>query len=343
MFDQIISLENLFFAWKEFKRGKRRKKDVQGFERHLEDNVFSLHIDLSSNNYRHGPYQRFHIFDPKHRVIHKATVRDRLVHHAVYRVLYPIFDHSFIFDSYSCRIAKGTHAAVDRLEKFTRNVSDNYRGQCWILKFDIKKFFDSVDHEILLRILKRKIDCERTFVLVKEIISSFSKQHTVGGGSLFEVRQPIGLPIGNLTSQLFANVYLDAFDHFIKEEFRIPYYIRYTDDVVIVDSDKSKLFSFIPVIEQWLWQERRLTLHPKKIEICKLNQGIDFLGYVTLPYYRVLRARIKRRMLMRLNVTNVDSYLGLLKHCSGHKLSIRVRSLFFLQVCEAIRALLFLL
>lgn len=187
MFEQIISLENLFAAWREFRRGKRGKTDVQEFERNLEDNIFALHDDLASGQYRHGPYHRFHIFDPKHRIIHKASVRDRLVHHAVYRVMTPLFETSFIFDSYSCRIGKGTHAAVRRLEAFARRVSRNNTGPCWALKFDVKKFFDSVDHDILLGILYRQIACPRTRELLAGIVGSYSslpnsKLETVGGG-----------------------------------------------------------------------------------------------------------------------------------------------------------------
>jgi RNA-directed DNA polymerase len=322
MFDQIISLENLFAAWREFRRGKRGRQDVQEFERNLEDNIFALRDDLNAGTYRHGPYHRFHIFDPKHRIIHKATVRDRLVHHAVYRVLYPLFDRSFIFDSYSCRIKKGTHAAVDRLELFTRQVSRNYALPCWALKFDIKKFFDSVDHEILMGILERKIasprqdvgarnDTDNVLELLEEIVGSYSTPNPVGGGR-FQ-----GLPIGNLTSQLFANVYLDAFDHFIKDELQVKHYIRYTDDAVILSSDPAELQWLLPFIEQWLWHERRLTLHPNKTIIHKLSQGIDFLGYVTLPHHRVLRTKTKRRMLRRVNAVNLPSYVGLLNHCDG--------------------------
>ncbi len=185
MFNAIVSPKNLFSAWREFRRGKRGRRDVQEFERNLEDHIFQLHEDLRCGRYRHGSYHRFHIFDPKHRVIHKATVRDRLVHHAICRVLYPIFDCSFIYDSYSCRIGKGTHAAVDRLETFARKVSHNYRKQCWVLKFDIKKFFDSVNHGILLKILRSRLflqQAQRVIDLLQEVVSSFSKQNVVGGG-----------------------------------------------------------------------------------------------------------------------------------------------------------------
>ncbi len=181
IFDRIVSKENLLYAWEEFRFGKRHRPDLQIFERHLEDNLFSLREDLKSGMYRHGSYHQFHVFDPKHRVIHKASVRDRLVHHAVYRILYPEFERSFIFDSYSCRIGKGTHAGVRRLELFARCVSKNFSQSCWGLKFDIKKFFDSVDHEILLEILSHKIESVRTMTLLSNIVHSFSKSQSVGG------------------------------------------------------------------------------------------------------------------------------------------------------------------
>ena len=228
IFDQIISLENLFSAWREFRRGKRGRQDMREFERHLEDNVFALQTDIVNGQYRHGSYHRFHIFDPKHRIINKATVRDRLIHHAVYRVLYPLFDRSFIFDSYSCRIGKGTHAAVDRLEKFTRQVSRNNTKPCWALKFDIKKFFDSVDHGILMGILssslrltaialatagapaKQSFDLkiassvgkglpprndEDVLSLLGEIVGSYATSKSVGGRGAFKERSdfPLGI------------------------------------------------------------------------------------------------------------------------------------------------------
>ena len=173
-FLKIISLENLFFAWKEFRKGKRKKRDVQIFERNLEDNLFRLHRDLVNKTYQHGNYNSFYITDPKLRLIHKACVRDRVLHHAIYRILYPIFDKSFIYDSYSCRLKKGTHKAVSRLNFFTRKVSKNYTGRCFVLKCDIKKFFASIDHEVLFLLLKNKIRDENLLRLLQEIINSFS-------------------------------------------------------------------------------------------------------------------------------------------------------------------------
>ena len=188
------------------------------------------------------------------------------------------------------------------------------------MKFDIKKFFDSVDHQILLDILKQKISCPETISLLAEIVGSFSKPQVLGGGSLLETDRPRGLPIGNLTSQLFANVYMNAFDHYIKEELRTKYYLRYTDDTLIVHNDPKYLSLLVPFIQHWLWQNRRLSLHPNKVSIRKLLQGIDWLGYVVLPYHRVLRTKTKRRMLKRMNEENLPSYLGELSHADTHRL-----------------------
>ena len=184
IFSQIISIENLYESWAEFKYGKRKKGDVQAFERKLEDNLFSLRYDLKNRTYRHSDYTSFYITDPKLRHIHKAEVRDRIAHHAIYRILYTIFDKGFIYDSYSCRLEKGTHKAVARLKNFTQKVSKNNTIPCYALKCDVKKFFDSVDHEILLSLIKRKIADPDTLLLLEEIIESFSKPTKTAGVQL---------------------------------------------------------------------------------------------------------------------------------------------------------------
>lgn len=173
MFEQIISLENLLMAWRKFRRGKRAKPDVQYFERYLEDELFALHHDLRNRKYQHGSYRRFQIFDPKPRVIHKATVRDRVVHHAIYQILEQIFAVEFIKESFSCQTGKGTHLAVRVLERFVRRVSHKYRSPCWVLKCDIQKFFDSIDHRILMTMLDRRISDPDVRWLLREIIGSF--------------------------------------------------------------------------------------------------------------------------------------------------------------------------
>lgn len=329
LFLEIISLENLFGSWEEFKSDKRRKEDVQWFERNLENNLFKLFFELKNKTYQHSNYTSFYITDPKLRHIHKAIVKDRIVHHAIYRILYPLFDKSFIFDSYSCRIDKGTHKAVKRFETFSRKASRNYTETCYVLKCDIKKFFDSVDHIILENLLERKIQDEEVLRLLSNIIGSFGGQRNDQGFHQisFDFANPRGMPIGNLTSQLFANIYLNELDRFVKQVLGVKYYIRYCDDFVILDLDKEKLEIIKSRIDNFLQINLKLTLHEGKVSIRKLNQGIDFLGYVTKPHFRVLRTKTKKRILNRINETNLQSYLGVLKHCNAYKLETRIKEI----------------
>lgn len=175
-YENIVTAENLLEAWQEFVKGKKRKNDVQKFQLALMDNIFKLSKSLTDYTYKHANYQEFNICDPKPRNIHKAIVRDRLLHHAIYKILYPFFDKSFISDSFSCRVNMGIHKAINRFEKFSRKVGQNNTKTCWVLKCDIKKFFDSVDHVILSNLLKQKISDKNTLWLLMEVIKSFSKQ-----------------------------------------------------------------------------------------------------------------------------------------------------------------------
>lgn len=288
-FEDIISVDNLLQAWQEFSGGKRKKKDVQEFQYHLADNLLELHQSLKQGTYRHGGYFAFKISDPKPRDIHKASVQDRLVHHAIYRQLYPLLDKTWIADSYSCRDNKGTHKAMDRFRNFAYKVSKNETRTCWVLKCDIKKFFASVDHNILLSILKKKIKDTQTLGLLKDIISSFSS-----------TAQGKGLPLGNLTSQLLVNAYMNEFDQFVKHKLKGKYYIRYADDFVFMDESRKSLEDLIPRISQFLETELNLTLHPTKVYIKTLASGIDFLGWVHFFDHRVLRTSTKHRMFRNL-------------------------------------------
>ena len=170
----IISPQALFKAWNIFKSDKRKKPDVAQFELDLEHNIFSLYRDLKNGTYKHGPYYGFWIHDPKLRKIHKATVRDRVLHHALFAVLYDIFEPTFIADSYSCRIGKGTHKGVQKIANIIRIVSKNNTHPCHVLKCDIRKFFDSINHEVLLSILRRKIKDPSAIVLLEEIVESYA-------------------------------------------------------------------------------------------------------------------------------------------------------------------------
>lgn len=319
-FEDLIHIENLLLAWQEFLPGKRNKKDVQEFQFHLMDNILSLHHNLSNGSYQHGGYQEFRINDPKPRIIHKASVRDRLLHHAVYRILYPFFDDTFIADSFSCRKDKGTHRAMERFKRFAYIVSKNNTKTCWILKCDIKKFFHSIDQTILLRLLSERITDERIVDVLKEIIGSFDSG-----------RPRIGLPLGNLTSQLFSNVYMNEFDQFVKHQLKLKYYIRYADDFVIFSEDKRYLKNIIPQIGDFLHTTLKLNLHPDKIYIKTLYSGMDFLGWVHFPGHRVLRNKTKQRIFKRLKIKNkeatISSYLGLLKHGNAQKIRNEVLKL----------------
>lgn len=331
IFEKIISLENLFLAWREFKRGKGKKFDVQQFGFNLEDNLFQLHYELKTKSYQPLPYQSFYVSDPKLRHIHKAAIRDRVVHQAIYRRLYPLFDRQFIFDSYSCRLVKGTHKAVKRLEDFCRCASRNYTRPAYGLKCDIKKFFDNIDHDILRVLLRTRVADVEALWLVDKVIASFT------------AKPGKGLPLGNVTSQLFANIYLNELDQFIKHGLKIKHYLRYTDDFIIVSQDKNYLADLIEPLEEFLNNKLAIQLHPQKIIIRKLGQGLDWLGYVILPHYRVLRTKTKRRIFKKtkqkqrllaageINETSfnqtLQSYYGILKHCRGHKIRKEVENI----------------
>jgi retron-type reverse transcriptase len=312
-FEDLISIDNLLSAWQEFIKGKRSKKDVQVFSFNLMDNILQLHYDLKNSTYKHGGYECFKISDPKPRIIHKASVRDRLLHHAVYRILYPFFDKTFIADSFSCRNNKGTHKAIGRFRDFAYIVSKNNKKTCWILKCDIKKFFASIDQNTLINILQEYIPDKDIFSLLKEIIFSF---------------KPNGLPLGNLTSQLFANVYLNELDRFTKHKLKAKYYIRYADDFVVLSEDKTYLENMILEIRRFLENELKLNLHPDKVFIKTLYSGVDFLGWVNFADHRILRNKTKKKMLKKIkknpSTETLNSYFGLLKHGNTEKLQSEI-------------------
>jgi len=319
IFNNIISVENLLAAWREFSRGKKKRQDVAGFFLNLTDNIIGLHLELREKTYRHGGYQAFKINDPKPRDIHKASVRDRLVHHALYRILYPYFDKKFIFNSFSCRRGKGTRRALNRFREYGRIVSKNQTRTTWVLKGDIRKFFASIDHDILSEILKRQIKDINTLWLLNEVIGSFQTKDRPGAG----------LPLGNLTSQLLVNIYLNEFDQFVKRQLKVRYYIRYADDFIILTDDKIYLERLIKPINDFLSIKLKLTLHPDKVFIKTLASGMDFLGWVNFPFCRVLRTATKKRMfrgikLKKGNKKTIQSYLGLLSHGNAKKLAQKI-------------------
>ncbi len=335
LFNKIIEPENLFWAWEEFKHGKGKKADVLKFEKNLEQELFQLHRDLKDKTYRHGGYTDFFICDPKLRHIHKATVRDRVLHHAVYQILNPLFEPTFIATSFSCRIQKGSHKGVDVAESMIRKVSRNYTRACYVLKCDVRKFFDSIDHSILLSLIQRKIKDKEVIWLIGEIVDSF-----VSGYSNLFTRT--GVPIGNLTSQLFANMYMNEFDQYMKQKLKVEHYGRYTDDFIIVSNDKKYLENLIKPIILFLGNRLKLRLHTDKVEILKASGSVDFLGYILRPYHRLIRKktlrRIERKHRDKFNAytkgiiskesfnQTFASYLGALSHANAYRLSENLKN-----------------
>lgn len=319
VYDSIISCENLLLAWKEFLCGKRKKADVLRFRVGLFDNIYCLHGELKHKTYRHSTYEAFNISDPKPRSIHKARVRDRLLHHAIYRILYPFFDRKFISDSFSCRKNKGTHRALERFTDFARRESKNHTKTVWILKCDIRKFFASIDQAFLLEILQKHIADEELLWLLKNIIKSFNSG-IVGRG----------LPLGNLTSQLLVNIYMNEFDRYVKHKLKAKYYIRYADDFAILSQDRVWLENILLDIRRFLHERLKLDLHPDKVFIKTVASGVDFLGWVHFPYHRVIRTSTKWRMFRTLEEDQrrevVASYLGMLSHGNSRKLVSEILS-----------------
>ncbi|MFA5386514.1 MAG: reverse transcriptase domain-containing protein [Candidatus Paceibacterota bacterium] len=338
VFKKIVSLENLFSAWDKFRGDKQKKWDVCEFEWRLEENIFQLHRDLIDKKYKHGAYTSFYINDPKQRHIHKATVRDRVFHHAVFSVLNPIFEPTFIAHSFSCRVGKGTHKGIEVLDRITKRVSCNSNKPCFALKCDIKKFFETIDHAILMTFLARRIKDSDAMWILEEIIESSKSEYS----NLFQAK---GLPIGNLTSQLFANLYLNEFDQFIKHRLKIKNYVRYTDDFIIVSNNKSFLENLIEPIRKFLYDELDLKLHPKKVTIRKLHWGVDFLGYIVFQHHRLLRTKTKQRILRKLHKRvseykngiikkrtleqSLQSYLGVLAHADTYEFGNELKNQFW--------------
>lgn len=330
-YDNIISVENLLISWREFLNGKRKRKDVILFSMNLMDNIYSLHNDLKNKTYKHSDYEAFKINDPKPRDIHKAMVRDRLLHHAIYRIQYPYFDKKFIYDSYSCRIGKGTHKAIYRFESFIRKVSKNNTKTCWVLKCDIKKFFANIDHNALKEILSKTVFDTDTLWLLEQVIDSFHTNTHISHGvnmqysnsaiARYEYR---GLPLGNLTSQLLVNIYMNEFDQFVKHKLKVKYYIRYADDFVAISQDKKYLEDILEQMKEFLENNLKLNMHPDKVFIKTIYSGVDFLGWVHFPKHRVLRTSTKKRMFKNINENlkpeTLTSYFGMLSHGNTYKL-----------------------
>ena len=289
MFAQLTSWDNLLLAYRKASKGKRGHANVAAFEHRLEDNLLTLQTELRTQQYRPGSYVHFIIHEPKHRLISAAPFRDRVVHHALCNLIEPIFERSFIHDSYANRVGKGTHRALHRCQSFARR-------HPYVLQCDIQQFFPAIDHAILRGILGRKIQDDRVMHLAERILASgegvLTEEYDMvyfPDDDLFAVHRPRGLPIGNLTSQFWTNCYLNPFDHFVKRELGCKAYLRYVDDFMLFADDKKTLWAWKAAIEARLIR-LRLTIHPGA-HPRPVTEGIPFLGFITFPNHR----RLKRR------------------------------------------------
>lgn len=305
LFARIGDFQNLHTAYRGARVCKRYRSSILKFGYKLEENLLALRFELTHKTYQHGGYREFVVTDSKKRTIKAAPFRDRVVHHALCNIIEPILDKGFIYDSYACRKGKGTHAAIVRLEYFikslrsgTREGEEMRRAKIYCLKCDVSKYFNNVDHEILLGMLRRKIPNEDILWLLREIIAS----------------NPKGIPIGNLTSQLFANVYLNELDHFVKRELHEKCYIRYMDDFLILGLDKKHLHEDKERIKTFLRDRLKLELHPKKAEVFPADKGIDFLGYVVFGNCRRLRKSTVKRFIKKMKRRKRELAQGKLSH-----------------------------
>ena len=309
LYDQVTGFENLWLAYRRAARGKRGQRAVAAFEFDLEDELFRLQDELIGQTYRPGPYTSFHIRDPKHRLISAAPFRDRVVHHALCNVIEPVFERTFIGDSYANRAGKGTHAALDRAQAFAR--SHRYVLQC-----DVEQFFPSIDLAILRGILARKIADDRVMWLAGRIIDGgagvLAKEYDTvyfPGDDLLAATRPRGLPIGNLTSQFWANVYLNELDQFVKRQLGCRAYVRYVDDFLLFADDKRQLWAWKDALRERL-ARLRLTIHERESTVYPTATGIPFLGFRLYPDHRLLKRRNGVAFARRLRMLRREAAAG---------------------------------
>lgn len=331
---KIIEWDNLILAAKEASRHKRYHADIMRFNANLEENVLDIRERLITGEWLPGPYREFEVYEPKLRVIHAPAFSDRVVHHALVQIIGQFFERRFIDHSFACRVGKGTHAASNYLCQMLRSAKEVYE-RTYVLKADISKYFNSIDHEILLELIGRVIGDRNVLNLIRKLVTCCSC--TPGDK---------GLPLGALTSQLFANCYLDQLDHYVKDSMKMRHYARYMDDFIILHGNKQELWEIYFEIRDFLASRLRLDLN-RKTKVFPASQGIDFVGYRhwidhILPRKRnTSRARRQFRKLTR-DYANwkidleyvrprVASFCGMMKHCDGYRTADSVLSELVLQ------------
>lgn len=352
----IFTLEKLYLAYNECKKGKKNTHNALAFEMEREKNLLKLLENLQTREYKISRYIYFIAIIPTAREIFAADFRDRIVHHLVYKELYDIFDTYFIDDSYANRVNKGTHRAVNKLRE-NMNKTKLWNSKQWYLKLDIQSFFRSIDKNILYSLLERKIKCSSfqkensiewesdiLWITKTIIFNNPTKNFIYRGKTILKNLIPkskslfysggLGLPIGNLTSQFFANIYLNEFDQFVTKALRINNYIRYVDDFIIINNSKEKLKSIISIIDNFLQINLGLRIHPRKIILQETRRGVDFLGYYIRPTHTLVRQKVVKRFKDRLHkkrnhndgffslsdIPMIKSYLGHFGHANSYRL-----------------------
>jgi RNA-directed DNA polymerase len=353
-----IPLEELFDAYFNCRKNKRRTANAAAFEVNYEENLVGLRREINDGTYEPGRSLAFIVNKPVKREIFAADFRDRVVHHLIVNKINHLFEKEFIYDSYACRIGRGTHFGINRVDRFIRRETANYAREAWILKLDIKGFFMSIDRRLLFDRLEEFLreryhasDRELVIDLCRKVVFAEPARNCFIRGrksdwdglppdkSLFWARAGCGLPIGNLTSQVFANFYLNPLDHYVKHTLGFRSYGRYVDDFVIIHRDRSVLAASIPVIRDFLSDQLRLTLHPRKVYLQPANRGVQYLGVVIKPGRTIIANRTKGNFAAAVDRFNrltdsrkpspadrarfqssINSYLGILRHYATRRL-----------------------
>lgn len=351
IYQKICSFENLYQAYLEARKCKRYRYEVLRFSAHLEEELLPIQRELEDKTYEVGNYHHFMISEPKKRMIMALHFRDRVVQWAIYRQLNPIFDKGYIIDSYACRAGKGVHSALDRLQYWLRKADQTGR-EWYCLKLDITKYFYRIDHATLMRILERRIKDKDLLWLLDKIVNcdreafGMPLDADIAEGMKIERLRDRGMPIGNLTSQMFANLYMNEADQYVKHTLREHYYMRYNDDMLILGDDKAHLHEVKDKLERFLNEELKLNLN-SKTSIRPIRCGIDFIGYRTWATHRKLRKSSAKKLKRGLKwlqsqyaagaVTfdqirpNLMSYMGVLQHFNSYRLRKKISETFFLQ------------
>lgn len=331
----FFSYQNVYRCYLECRKNKRTSESALNFELRAEENILRLSSELRNRTYRPSRSILFAARKPKLREIFAADFRDRIVHHILIDQLEKIWEPVFIHDSYACREGKGTHAGVERLQSFLRKITTNGKRRAYFLQLDIKDFFTSINKEILFKLLKRKIQDPEILWLTELLLfwdctSSYLRcgdpdllKYVPSNKSLFGKANERGLPIGNLTSQFFANVYLNQLDQFVKHTLKAKYYLRYVDDFVILSLDRAELSTFLEKIDAFI-PSLKLTLHPRRRKLLPVSNGIDFLGYIVRHNYILVRRRVisnlkeKIKSFRRQRIRNITQFQNTLASYLGH-------------------------